>query len=189
MRIAAAAALCCLIALTGCNRAEKRESAGPAAAAPAPPIGFQHEAGFDAQGYYRSEQPIAVGNMRLTRIAVGAPSDFSAWEGGEREEVFGPIAFEFEDQTSPVEDKENGQRHTVRAEVKPLAYLLGPGRFAFHGKDAKLGDVDFEGAFDTPALAQARANGSSEGKPVLTGQLSVGGQKFGGVKLEYWTGD
>jgi hypothetical protein len=189
MRIAAAAALCCLIVLTGCNRSEKRESAGAPATAPAPPIGFQHEPGFDAQGYYRPSQAITVGNLRLSRIAVGAPSDFAAWEGGEREAVFGPVVFEFEDQTSPLEDKENGERHTVRAEVKPLAYLVGPGRFAFHGKDDKLGEIDFEGAFDTPALAQARANGASEDKPVLTGQLSVGAQKFTGVKLEYWAGD
>src|SRR5213075_2781669 len=129
------------------------------------------------------------GTLRLTRISVGAPSDFAAWEGGEREEVFGPIVFEFEDQSSPIENKENGERHSIRVEVKPLAYRLEPGRFAFHGKDAKLGEVDFEGAFDTPALAQARANGNSEGKPVLTGQISAGGKKFPAVKLDYWAGD
>lgn len=186
MRSAAVVALC-LIALAGCHRNEQREGAAPAAA-PAP-IGFQHEPGFDAQGYYRPVAAVAAGQYRLTSIAVGAPSDFEAWENGKREEVFGPIVFEFEDQSSPMEDTEAGQHHAVRMSVRPVAYRMGPGRFAFHGKDDKLGEVDFDGSFDTAALATAKAAGGSEGRGVLTGAVSIGNQRFAGVKLGYWAGD
>jgi hypothetical protein len=125
MRFAAAVAVVCLAAVAGCNRGERRESAQESAAPAA--IGFQHEPGFDAQGYYRPDQPIGAGQLRLTSVAVGAPSDFEAWEGGKREEVFGPIVMEFEDLSSPMEDAENGQRHTVRVAVKPLSYRVAPG--------------------------------------------------------------
>jgi hypothetical protein len=181
----ALAALLCVLALTACQR--KTEPAAPAAASP-PPSGFQHEAGFDAQGIYKPDQAAGTGAMKLAAIAVGAPSDFETWEGGKHEEVFGPIALTFEDTSSPVEDAENGQRHQVRVEVKPTAYRLTPGQFAFRGQDAKLGEVTFEGAFDTAALAQAKA-GQGEGRPVLSGTLTAGGQPGVAVKLSYQSGD
>jgi hypothetical protein len=187
MRIVATAAVL-LLAMTACNRGQRHEAANAAPVTPAP-IGFQHEAGFDAQGYYRPQQAVAQGQLRLTSIAVGAPSDFEAWEGGKREEVFGPIVAEFEDQSSPMEDAANGQRRTVRLAVKPLAYRVGPGAFSFHGHDDKLGDVDFDGAFDTPALAAAKAGAGGEAKPVLTGALTLGQQHIPGLKFSYQSGD
>ena len=187
MRIVAAVAVASVLALAGCGRGQHRETAGQPPAAPAP-IGFQHEAGFDAQGYYHPDQTVAEGQLRLTSIAVGAPSDFEAWEGGKREEVFGPIAMEFEDQSSPLEDAANGQRRTVRLTVKPLAYRVGPGNFAFHGHDDKVGDVDFDGAFDTPALAAAK-QGGGDAKPVLNGALTLGKQHIPGIKFTYQSGD
>ncbi|HET9160934.1 MAG TPA: hypothetical protein VFN88_09995 [Caulobacteraceae bacterium] len=185
MRLVAAAALC-IVALAACNRAVKHE---PAPVAPSAPVsGFQHEAGFDAQGFYKPAQPVGSGDLKLTGVAVGAPSDFEAFESGRREEVFGPIVMQFEDIGSPLEDAENGQRHAVRVEIKPNAYRLAPGEFAFRGQDAKLGEVAFDGAFDTPALAQAKA-GQAEGKPVLSGTLTVGQQKIAGVSFAYQSGD
>jgi hypothetical protein len=182
----ALAAVLCVIALTACQK--KVEPAAPAPVAAAAPTGFQHEAGFDAQGIYRPAEPAGAGPMKLTAIAVGAPSDFEAWEGGKREEVFGPILLTFEDLNSPLEDAEKGQRHKVRVEVKPTAYRLTPGQFAFRGHDAQLGDIGFDGAFDTAALAQAKA-GQGDGKPVLSGSLTSGGQTLTGVKLSPQSGD
>lgn len=181
----ALAALLCALALAGCQK--KAEPAPPAAVAAAP-TGFQHEAGFDAQGFYKPAEPAGSGPMKLTAVAIGAPSDFETWEGGKREDVFGPIALTFEDPSSPVEDAENGQRHKVRVEVKPTAYKLTPGAFAFRGQDAKLGPVAFDGAFDTAALAQAKA-GQGEARPVLTGTLTTGGGPGVAVKLTYQSGD
>lgn len=184
MRVAAAA-VCLLLALTGCKRAEHREGAVNAPAALAAPVGFQHEPGFDAQGYYRPEQAVGPGPVKLATIAVGAPSDFDAWESGKREEVFGPVVLIFEDPASALDE---AGRRKGRIEVKPLAYMLSPGRLAFHGKDAQLGEVDFDGAFDTAALAGARAGGT-EARPVLSGQLAIAGQKAAAVRFGYQAGD
>jgi hypothetical protein len=186
MRLAIAAAIS-IIALTACNRSKPQANA-PEATPATPVAGFKHEAGFDAQGYYRTAAPVGPGPLKLTGIAVGAPSDFEAFESGQRTEVFGPIVLQFEDVSSPMEDAENGQRHQVRVEVKPLAYRLSPGQFAVRGKDDSLGEVSFDGAFDTPLLAQAKA-GQAEGRPVLTGTLSLGQQKYAGVSFTYQSGD
>ena len=192
MRLAAAAILC-LLALAACDRGKSRNEAAPRAPASnaeaQAPIGFAHENGFDAQGYYLPNGQVTLGSLRLHHIAVGAPSDFDAWEGGQREGVFGPVVIEFEDTSSPVEDAAMGRRHTVQRRVLPLAYRLTPGGFTFHGKDEVLGEVDFVGAFDTAALAGAKATGASEGKPVLTGEITVGKQRFTNLALSYWAGD
>ena len=184
MRLALAAALC-VIALGACQRQTQKDGA-PVAAAPT--VGFQHEAGFDAQGYYKTLQPIGDGSLKLTGLAIGAPSDFETWESGKREEVFGPIELQFEDLSSPMEDAENGRRRKVRVELKPSAYRVSPGQFAFQGNDPKLGQVDFQGVFDTAALAQAKA-GQSEPRPALNGTLTIGGKAFVGVGLAYQSGD
>lgn len=192
MRVATAA-LIGLTLLSGCNRAgreDKAEAPGaPASAQAEPVIGFQHEAGFDAQGYYKPLTDISVGQVKLVHIAVGAPSDFDAWEGGKHDEMFGPILVEFEDASTPLEAVNGVERRAVSARVLPLAYRLTPGRLAFHGQDAKLGDVEFDGAFDTAALAEAKAAGLSEGKAVATGRLTIGKQSWPAVKLGYWAGD
>lgn len=197
MRLAHAAAVAvCLLALSGCNRGrDKAETpAAPEGKAPAnaplqAPIGFQHEPGFDGQGFYRPLAPIQAGNFQLAQVAVGAPSDFDAWESGKRDAAFGPIVLEFEDVTSPVEEDEMGQRHAVRVRVLPLAYRLTPGQISFHGKDDQIGEIDLEATIDTAALAQARSTGSSDGKAVLSGSLQAGKLKFTGVSMSYMTGD
>lgn len=192
MRLAIAAAMVCVLALVACGRGDENErtAAAPQIPAPAAPIlGFTHEDGFDAQGYYRPAAAVGAGDYRLAQIAIGAPSDFEAWEGGKREEVFGPILMEFEDITSPVEEDEMGRRHAVRLRVTPLAYRLSPGQISFHGKADQVGEIDFEGSLDTAALAQARTTGASDGTVVLAGKLRIGERTFDGLQMSYWSGD
>lgn len=191
----AAAALVCLLALGACNRGADKAKPTPA---PGPStleavVGFQHEPGFDAQGYYRPNAAIAVNGLRLTHIAVGSPSDFEAWEAGKRDEVFGPIVVQFlpiqPGAPAPAGPASGGENELVGVRVKPQAYRVSPGTISFRGHDPKVGDISFDGAFDTPGLVSARTTGNSDGKPVLKGTLQIGAQKFPDLNLAYWAGD
>lgn len=191
------------LALTaGCNRkAEKAEAPAPVAAAPAPTPaappeqhidvapGFAHQAQFDASGYYLTALPVQTGVWKLSHVGVGAPSDFSGWEAGSRDSVFGPILFQFEDTSSPRQTSEGGaESHTVTLRVLPTAYAFEPGKVTFRGSDPKVGEVLFSGAFDTAALAQARNEGFSP-RPVLRGTLKIGDAPAQPVALNYYLGD
>lgn len=184
-------ALSAMLALSACDRGGKQ----PKAAAPATPAvvavqGFQHEPGFDVQGFYRSDKPVQMGNLKLDLMAIGAPSDFQTWESGARDGIFGPIWLLFNDVTSPVTPNDVGHEgHTVTVRVLPEGYSLSPGRLVFRGTDARLGEVVLEGVFDTAALAQARAAGSSDGKPVMSGSLQVGSTRVDNLAFAYWVGD
>ncbi|MES2033649.1 MAG: hypothetical protein V4466_05690, partial [Pseudomonadota bacterium] len=132
---------------------------------------------------------VQAGNYRLTHIGVGAPSDFSQWEDGDRASVFGPILFQFEDVTSPRTTNEmGGESHAVSVRVLPQAYDLQPGKLAFKGTDPKLGAVVFDGVLDEAALAAAKADGASAG-PVLRGTLKVGDAPARQVALNYFVGE
>jgi hypothetical protein len=188
---------------TACNRkAEKAETPPPAAAeAPAPVApalegpavevspGFQHEAAFDASGFYLTPQPVQIGAYRLTHLGIGAPSDFQQWEKGERASVFGPILLQFDDVSSPVRTNEmGGEAHAVNVRILPQAYSLTTGKVTFRGADPKLGEVLFSGQFDAAALAQARNEGSSQA-PVLRGLLKVGDAPARPVAMVYFVGE
>lgn len=194
-----AAAVAVTVLLAGCEQRRQAETPDPAPApapqaepaAPAAQVlaGFEHEAGFDASGYYMSQTPVAAGSYRLRNIAVGAPSDFSQWEAGGRT-VFGPILFDFEDTASPAQVNElGGEYRTGSARVLPAAYRFGPGEVYFRGQAPQVGEVIFSGAFDQAVLAAARQSGSSEGRPVLTGSLEVDGERIRNISFHYWMGD
>ena len=170
------------VAVAGCERKEKAPAAAPTPAvepAPAAPPaleGFQHDASFDAQGFYIPAEPIKVGALALKQVAFGAPSDFKQWEAGEREAVFGPIILQFEDESSPTATNELGQEvHQITVRVLPTAYRVFPAAISFRATDPKLGEIGFVGAIDQATLNSARDNGSSAGKVVMTGTLRIGG--------------
>lgn len=187
----AVVALSAILALGACDRGGKEtKAAAPVAPATVAVQGFQHEPGFDVQGFYRSDKPVQTGNLKLDLMALGAPSDFQTWESGARDGVFGPIWLLFADVTSPATPNDVGHEgHTVTVRVLPESYSLSPGRLVFRGKHPQLGEVVLEGAFNTAALAEARAAGTSEGKPVMTGSLQVGSTKFANLGFAYWIGD
>lgn len=188
---------------TACNRKTDKAEAPPPTTAEAPPLaapavanppvevplGFRHEAAFDASGYYMTPQPVQIGDYRLTHLGIGAPSDFQQWEKGERASVFGPILVQFDDVTSPTQSNEmGGEAHTVSVRVLPQAYSLSAGKVTFRGADPKLGEVLFSGTFDPAALTQARNDGSSQ-TPVLRGLLKVGDAPARPVAMVYFVGD
>ncbi|MBP7703813.1 MAG: hypothetical protein KA105_00855 [Caulobacter sp.] len=201
MRLATIALACGALAITACNRkaetaqapAAQAPVAAPVAVAPSEthlnvPVGFRHDAAFDASGYYLATQPVQVGDYRLTHVGVGAPSDFAQWEDGQRASVFGPILFQFEDVTSPMAVSETGaETHTINLKVLPQAYAFAPGKMTFRGTDPKLGEIVFEGSFDQAALDQARNEGSSA-SPVLRGKLKVGSGPVRDVAMAYVVG-
>ena len=168
--------------------------AAPAAPAPAPavvgPEGFQHQADFDAQGFFIPEKPIRVGSLKLRHIAFGAPSDFKQWEAGARESVFGPILLYFEDESSPTNTNEMGEDvHSVAIRVLPTGYRVFPGAVSFRATDPKLGEIAFVGAIDAAALAAAHEAGPGDSRVVMTGTLRIGEAAFENARFNYFMGD
>jgi hypothetical protein len=195
---AASAAALMALALVACERKSEAPPVAPAQpaapAAPAPamigPEGFQHDADFDAQGFFIPEKPIRVGDLKLRHIAFGAPSDFKQWEAGERASVFGPILLYFEDETSPTNTNELGEDvHTVAIRVLPTGYRVFPGALSFRATDPKLGEIGFVGAIDAKALAAANAAGPGDSRVVMTGTLRVGDSTFENARFIYFMGD
>lgn len=188
-------ALLATVALGGCERKAKAPPAAdpaPAVAAPSAPAleGFQHDANFDAQGFYFPTEPIKIGDLALKQIAFGAPSDFKQWEAGEREGVFGPIILQFEDETSPTVTNELGQEvHQVIVRVLPTAYRVFPTALSLRATDPKLGEIGFVGSIDTDLLASSRDSGSSGGKVVMNGTLRIGETKIEDARFVFFIGD
>jgi len=196
---AAGAAVLIALALGACERKSETPppSPTPPAAVPqtAPPAvvgpeGFQHEASFDAQGFFIPETPIRVGSLKLRHIAFGAPSDFEQWEAGERASVFGPILLYFEDESSPTNTNELGEDvHTVAIRVLPTGYRVFPGALSFRATDPKLGEIGFVGAIDATALQAAQDAGPGDNRVVMTGTLRVGEATFENARFTYFMGD
>ena len=198
MRPSTAVGLIALLAVAACGREEQAgktdapaaSSAASAPATPNGPVGQTYDPALEAAGYYRPVKALRIGDYRLDHIAIGAPSDFAAWEKGQRDGLFGPIMLVFDDVTSPRETNELGlQVHEIRVRVTPQAYRLDPGHIAFKGVDAKLGAVVFEGRFDRAAFAEAMKSGSSGDKAVVVGDLTVGHATLRGERFTYWAGD
>lgn len=200
-RTLALAAAVLAVTAAGCNRKPAAPAEAPVVEAkpiPAPPPaepalqvteGFKHQAGLDASGYYLSPTPFQVGNYRFAHMAIGMPSDFQTWEKGDHTSTFGPILMQFDDVTSPaVPNEMGGEGRSVSVRVLPDAYSFDAGRLTFRGKDPRLGQVVFVGAFDQAALAQARSDGTSQ-SAVLSGDLKIGDQPLRKVSFSYWAGD
>lgn len=198
LKVALAAALIAA-ALGACERKSETApvappSAAPQAPAPAPavigPEGFQHDADFDAQGFFIPEKPIRIGDLKLRHIAFGAPSDFKQWEAGDRASVFGPVLLYFEDETSPTNTNEMGEDvHTVAIRVLPTGYRVFPGALSFRATDPKLGEIGFVGAIDAKALAAAHEAGPGDNRVAMTGTLRVGDATFENARFTYFMGD
>ncbi len=189
LSIVIAAVLLCAVA--GCKRpGGGAQNAGAPAAPVQAPSGFQHDATFDAAGYYMPSGAIQIGNFRLNTIALGAESDFAQWEKGEREGLFGPILVNFDDVSSPVVTNEmGGEGHAKTLRLLPASYRLYPGDVSFAATDPALGAVKFSGAFDQTALADARKAQVSGKTPVLHGDLQIGDKIFTGATFTYFAGD
>jgi hypothetical protein len=198
LKVAFAAALIAL-AVGACERKSETPPATPAPAAPQTPAptpavvgpeGFQHDADFDAQGFFIPQKPIRIGDLKLRHIAFGAPSDFKQWEAGDRASVFGPVLLYFEDETSPTNTNEMGEDvHTVAIRVLPTGYRVFPGAVSFRATDPKLGEIGFVGAIDAKALASAHEAGPGDNRVAMTGTLRVGDATFENARFTYFMGD
>jgi hypothetical protein len=195
---AAAAAL----ALASCNRQDSKPAPAPtpapapipapspAASTAKPPVtGFAHSGNFDNAGYYMPTRDIRAGAWQLKTIGIGAMSDFAAWEQGDRTSTFGPILLEFDDTTSPLKPNDiGGEAREVSVRVLPSGYSTDGKTLRFAGVDPKLGPVTFEGAFDTAAMAEAKAQGASEAA-VLRGTLQVGETRIEDARFTFFAGE
>ncbi len=188
MRNAILAGLAALAA-TACERPAE-DAHRPEQGAETALAGFRHEQSVDLSGYYLPMTAIQAGNWRLHHIAMSDTAGFSAWEGGERPETYGPVMLQFDDVSSPTGTNElGGEYHTVTARVLPEAYEVTDERVRFRGQAPGVGQVSFEGALDADALETAQRNLGGSEAPVLTGTLTVGGRVFEGQRFRWWMGD
>lgn len=185
-----------VLAVAACERPAE-DAARPEQGAESAPLrtggtlaGFRHEQAADLSGYYLPVTEVRAGPWRLHHIAMSDTAGFSAWEGGERPETYGPVMLQFDDVTSPTGTNElGGEYHTVTARLLPEAYEVTDERVRFRGRAPGVGLVTFDGALDADALEMAQRNlGGSEG-PVLTGTLTVGGRVFEAQRFRWWMGD
>lgn len=200
--LALCAAAAAALALAGCNRQDSKPAPAPtpapapvpapsaAASTAKPPVtGFAHTGNFDNAGYYMPTRDIKVGKWQLKTIGVGAMSDFAAWEQGDRTSTFGPILLEFDDTTSPLKPNDIGNDvHEVSVRVLPSGYATDGRTLRFAGVDPKLGPVTFEGAFDTAAMAEAKAQGAGEAA-VLKGTLQVDQTRVDDARFTFFAGE
>jgi len=166
--------------------------AAPAAAsdATATTPAFSHDPAVDAFGFYMPTSDIQVGNLRLDNIAVGTPDELREWEAGKRTETYAPVMMTFEDVTSPMQSNEmGGESHSVQVRVLPVRYAVDGHTLSFAGKDAKLGDVLFQGSWDMAAIKKAQGGEPAGDAPVLTGRLTAGGKTFEDARFTWFGGD
>lgn len=142
--------------------------------APAPPKGYSHAAGLDQFGYYMPQSDVMFGNYRLRNLHVGSAEELAAYERGQSvSPAYAPVMLEFED-VSPAE--EGGDQPRAVRRVLPDSYELTATTVRFRGHDEVLGEVVFEGQFDTKALARVRSGGGDEA--VLKGVVSAMRQRL-----------
>lgn len=166
-------------------------AAAPAATPAAPASPFRHDPALDVFGYYFTDTVVKAGNWQLKSVNLGTPSDFTAWEAGQRPGNFGPFFLEFEDVTSPTAENELGQvSHTGRLRLQADSYRVDTGVVTFMGQDPRVGEVTFSGQFDVAALKAAKAEGpGGESRTVLTGGLQVGAERIRNISFIYFAGD
>jgi hypothetical protein len=96
----------------------------------------------------------------------------------------------FDDVGSPKQTNELGQEnHTVQVRVLPTRYAVTGSTLSFAGKDTRLGDVIFQGSWDTAAIKAAQGGQPAGDTPVLTGTLTAGGKTFEDAKFTWFGGD
>jgi hypothetical protein len=179
-----------LVALTMVAVAACDGPAGPGGGTEAEPgrvTGFANSQTADLSGYYLPTTPVTHGAYRLDHIFIGQAADFTAWQGGARDDAFAPVMLEFSDLRSPVEPEGSG--HMIRMRVLPRAYAVSDVSVRFTGTSPGIGEVRFEGALDAGALAEARRNLGGREAPALTGSIVIGGRTFDNVAFTWWMGD
>ncbi len=160
------------------------------AAKPASPVTFSHDPALNAFGYYFTDSDVRLGNLKLSSLNIGEPSDFADWEAGRRLSTYAPVFLVFDDVTSPMAVGETGQAyHTVSLRVMPTAYKVDGQEVSFYGVDSKLGSMTFHGTFDLTTLSAAQAAGEAGSKPVLRGDLQIGDRSFRDLSSLYYPGD
>ena len=176
-----------LLALSACDRLSPSpdrdaEVPGPTAAT------FDYAATGDLSGYYMPVSEVRVGQWVLRDVFVGQAAEFASWKAGQRSGTFAPVMLEFEDPDSPTVQTELGESRAGQIRVLPDRFSVSDDRIRFEGRSKELGRVTFDGRLDAGALATARRNLGDDGV-VVTGTLSAGGQRAGGVRLRWWMGD
>lgn len=149
--------------------------------------GFTYTGDVDHFGYYMPSREVRVGDYRLDHIHMASPSEFAAWERGERSQTYAPVMLHFDDVTSPMVQTELGEAHSRSVRVLPTAYEVGEGNFRFVGSAPEIGEVILDGMLDLDQLAQVRDAGGGSEELVLRTAAQIGPERVGNLSF-FWYG-
>jgi hypothetical protein len=159
-------------------------------AAGTPP--FRHDNTAEIFGYYMPKTEIRVGKFRLDTLSIGTLDDMKKYESGkERLPTYAPVMFVFQDVTSKKLKNEMGDTYYANEpRVLPTSYRIRNSTITFSGTDKQVGAVSFSGTIDIKALNAVRDQGLLDtDKVIVTGDLTVAGKVFKGVKFRWFGGD
>lgn len=133
--------------------------------------------GYDVSGLYRPATEIDIASWRIDHVFVGMPEEFDAWraQGGDVYAV--PLWIEFQATDGPARtDAPGGDPAAERTRVHAQSFTLTPGRFAFRGANATIGDVVMSGRI-------------AEQADTLTAETSIGNERVGEIVFRQMPGE
>ncbi len=136
-------------------------------------------------GEYKPKAPVANGRYVLVEIDFGANSEFGDFEHAGAGHGTSPLAFVFQAASDAKADSKSPPK-TVRVAVD--TYRLTRERLEFRAHDDRIGDIVFAGAIDPAFLIRLDDPNRSpafEDTPILTGDLTMGGQVTKNVGFSY----
>lgn len=140
-------------------------------------------------GYYLPNSDIGIGPVMLDHIAIGMAFEFAQYLDG-ADDAFPPLVVMFEDRSSPSGENElGGTYYEVAHYFEPSHFVVTDATLAFWGRHDVLGQVTFEGVFDTAQVAHMQAGDPHLAETALTGTMTISDQTFENVTFQGWLGD
>jgi len=139
-------------------------------------------------GYFLPYDDVSIGPIQLASISLAMDWEVEAYMKGEADS-WPPIGLRFEDISSPAGVGELGNTYyEVTYQVLPDVFRISDEGMAFVGQHELLGEVRFEGQWQTDQIRQMM-NGDASSSSALTGDMKIGDVIFAGVTFQGWLGD
>lgn len=152
--------------------------------------GRNYEATADLSGYYLPEtERVVSGTIELDHISIGLDWQFEEYLAAP-EDAYAPVQIVFVDVSSEMIVNEMGQESYAGSYVVwPDAFLISDERLLFVGHDPELGEIRFEGQFDSALVEADDRDMPGESGGALTGTLAVGEDRIEGIRFMVYMGD
>lgn len=140
-------------------------------------------------GYYLPNGDIGIGPVMLDHIAIGMAFEFEQYLDGS-EDAYPPLVLMFEDRSSPTGVGELGNTYYEVTHVfEPSHFVVTDTTLALWGRHDVLGQITFDGVFDSAQVAHMQAGYPHLAETALTGSITLGDQTFENVTFQGWLGD